>query len=295
MVMHKIAQKLGKICTKKKNISVDDYTESNVVPNYIFYILQNIFYEPGKQKYRMFVTVNGELDNMFENIVNILVYKEGCEKLAEHMGIRDDQIIQFTIICQNKTHTVPEKLGTRSAYILLSQEFFKTIKRIGYKYVILEAANNAYYPVDIKDRKAEYGRGASLHLLSRYAASGFYEDPNIALKYDCFDALYPYNSMILDLRKITTNVCEKVSELLWSCMGYTDQKDHTLMGMEQKIALIKKEKNPGYKKVLAFLGSNTASYEEKLNALGEQRYFAKIQRTIDGGSDVCCDCGKLKR
>jgi hypothetical protein len=198
----------GGICSKKQNPTKHDFSESSIADHYMGYILKNIYDTSGNVRtntsYRLFVTVSGSIEvGGVNSIVNVLVYKKGCgTKINSGPIIKNP--IQLTIICQNSSFG--KTLGN-SSYILLTKAFIEAATTGGYSHVILEVAStNEYFGSDLKTklmRQKYYGYNASIHLLGRYATFlKFKEDPGIALTYTCFDKLYPYNSMVLDLNTI---------------------------------------------------------------------------------------------
>jgi hypothetical protein len=216
----------GGICILKKSLDTHNYESSSIGKGYMEYVINNIYDDHTlttntERTYYLYVTAttdeygndrkNGDF---MENIVNVLVYKEGCPKLTKRTSYNP---IHLTIICQSKllTREIDKNkkkirnvnlasVLTASAYHVLVGAFINGSKEKGYTHVILEVASNAPYDT-LKskvnsNRKYYYGMRASSHLLTRYASKGFIEEPRLALEDKCFDIQYPYNTMILDIK-----------------------------------------------------------------------------------------------
>lgn len=271
------ANKLEYICKKPPNQNTLDYSESSIRRGYMADIIRNIYKITKKQlpinefytyeekinndnEYR-FIIVYDRLSNLMDGVVNILIYKSGCKGLEKRFNITQNEVMQYTVICQNKdfkTYT-----GTGRMMFDLTYAWLDALKKQKYKYVILEVASNT-------DNPSEYGNGASLHLLSLYAGMGFVEDPQIALKDHCFQPGYNYNSMILDLKNVNdiTDDIHKVA--------------NKISYLQNKAKKLAKDSNE-YKEIdtkLKMLGNPNKSYYEKLKLLDMEDHYDKLNIPI---------------
>jgi len=257
------------------------------------------------------------------NITNILIYKSGCAQLADNLRVNDKKIVQYTVVCQNPSSV--SKLGSSSTYFQITMKFFDKLKAMGYKYVILEAATAGLYYYDdninevlkeieelnriIMPSPAErnqikklterddvrnaiisnYGHGSSMHLLLLYSKWGFIENPDIALKFGCFDINEPNNSMILDLDTFDSG---KVKSGMAA-------KDTRLIALNNIINNMNndriKQQIHNYPTSVDETGYNNYdyyTYEKKHIALGQKDAWDKFVKQYPS---LCQDCGKIRK
>jgi hypothetical protein len=223
-----------------------------------------------------------------ENVVMILIYsKPDCKN--DTLGYNDNALV-LKIRCVNTPLCKKINLSVGIFYNF-GYTFFKHAKENGFRYIIQESATSVDHYTDYeresykgdggfkKPDKARYGKNTPLHLICNNSAMGFKEDPDIALKYDCFDKGYPYNSMVIDLDTIVPETGKPMTTPIKPSFCNSKPTQHP--------------KN--YKQYLGKIPGLDNERSSIFNKLDENIPVKAEMRTTRSRGGRCSDCGKPKK